>query len=125
MIEKKETLEKRFAESDEAIRTQVFSVLLNQPDGRKFLWWLLSQTNYGVNAFSNSDRDMAYMCGQQSVGAVVMEEIYRVAPENFGLMQMEAINEQRDRNNQLDAAPGNDDDGDRNYGYGYDSRYDY
>lgn len=66
--------------------------------GRRVLWRILRAARTGENGFAVQDPySTAYFCGQQSIGAWLLEEIWQVDPSAAMRMRLEAESAQRAR----------------------------
>lgn len=72
--------------------------LLQSACGRRVLWRILRAARTGENAFCvQNSHATAYVCGQQSIGAWLSEEIWRAEPSALARMRLESESAQRAR----------------------------
>lgn len=72
--------------------------LLQNVSARRVLWRILCAARNAENAFCVRDPySTAYICGQQSIGVWLMEEIWRADPGAFMRMRLESEAAQRAR----------------------------
>lgn len=92
-----EELKQRWAEEDRLeIESQILKNL-STPEGRKFLYYLLSLGKIGQNPFTPNALAMSFACGELNVGQRILADILSVAPDSWALMQKEANDEYRTR----------------------------
>ena len=61
------------------------------PEGREWLWDVLTMCRLYVNAFSSDPTVMAFNCGMQNVGQRLLADIIEAAPELYLAMQQEKM----------------------------------
>lgn len=91
----------RLHSADERVRTahleRAVRELTSTIHGRSFLWYLLQISSaYGINAYTSNPQDMAYNCGQQKVGQMILSLIQDLTPEGWIAMLQERL--ENDRN---------------------------
>lgn len=98
-----EELKQRWAEEDRLEIESQISRNLSTPEGRKFLYYLLSLGKIGQNPFTPNALAMSFACGELNVGQRILADILIVAPDAWALMQKEANDEYRTRQQLLAA----------------------
>lgn len=78
-----------------------YTALLNSPRGRKFLYYLLGITGIGKNPFTANALTMSFTCGELNIGQRILADILSTQPEGWLLMQREANDEYRTRQQSL------------------------
>lgn len=66
---------------------------LNDPFGRKYLWWLLEITRITVNPHSGNALQTSFNCGEMNIGQQILAHIIEVDPAGYVRMQQENANE--------------------------------
>lgn len=97
-----EELKQKWMEEDAAVVEMVYKELLSGPDGRKFLFHLLSITKLMNNPFTPNALSMSFACGEMNVGQRILADILRVSPDGWTLMQKEANDVYRTRQQSLE-----------------------
>lgn len=92
-----EELKQRWADEDRLEIESQISRNLATPEGRKFLYYLLSLGKIGQNPFTPNALAMSFACGELNVGQRILADILSVAPDAWALMQKEANDEYRTR----------------------------
>lgn len=64
--------------------------LMADQSGRRFVWWLLTQTHVYATSFRQSG-EMAFLEGERNIGLKLINEIRQVCPEQNLTMEREAI----------------------------------
>jgi hypothetical protein len=77
---------------DDITRDSVLKGLMDIPEGRNWLWWMLGQTNVFHAVFSQNAMTMAHKEGARNVGLMLLAEIMRVAPDQY----VQMLKERRD-----------------------------
>lgn len=75
-------------------RDLLLTELLDRPDGREFIWWLLQIGKYGAQPFAIEPTVMAFACGELNVGQQIFAAVIEASPGGFLRMQQE-INDAR------------------------------
>lgn len=65
------------------------SAMMEQREGRDWMWWLLGQTGIYQSSFSNSALVMAHKEGARNLGLTVTAELVRVCAPQYMLMMQE------------------------------------
>lgn len=68
--------------------------VLNRPDGREFIWWLLQIGKFGTQPFATDSNLTAFGCGELNVGQQIFAAVIEADPAGFLRMQQE-INDAR------------------------------
>lgn len=74
---------KKEAERAEEQRLEDLHWLMDQPQGRRFVWWLLSTARVHQSSFNPEALWMAHNEGRRSVGTQVMQEITQHEPAQY------------------------------------------
>lgn len=73
-------------------RDKVVNQLLSTPEGREYIWWILSITNVHTNPFSNNALSTSFACGEMNIGQRVLAHILEVNPAGYVQMMKEKLN---------------------------------
>lgn len=73
-------------------RDSVVTVLLNDPKGREYLWWLLSITRVNSNPYTANALATSFACGEQNIGQQILAHILEVNPAGYVQMLKEKLN---------------------------------
>lgn len=77
----------------QGVQDEMLRALMDLPQGRKFMWWLLEQCNTFGSAFG-PDTHLSYLAGgRQEVGKLLFAEIMRVCPDRYLAMVKEKEND--------------------------------
>lgn len=88
---------------------QAITALLSTAVGRRYLRRLLLFGKVGQQPFTPNALTMSFQCGELNVGQQILADILAVNPDGYVLMQKEANDEYRTREQALrDAAGGAD-----------------
>ena len=72
--------------------------LLQHPNGRRYLYWLLDITGaIGISPFTKDSLLTAFNCGEQNVGLQIMAHVIEVSPEGFTSMLTERAQERQEQ----------------------------
>lgn len=96
-----EELKTRWAEEDRLEIENVYQDLLSAARGRKFLFYLLGVARVGQQPFAPNALQMSFNCGELNVGQKLLSDILSAQPEGWILMQKEANDAYRTRDNAL------------------------
>lgn len=96
-----ETLKRRWLKEDEFAIDSALSESLANPQGRKFLWWLLTIGKIGAQPYSGNALNTAFACGELNVGQRILDRIISVSPEGYVRMMQESENERKERDQEL------------------------
>lgn len=78
---------------EQSARRQLFlQGALSMPEGREFLYWLLSITSLRANPYTRNALDTAFNCGQMNVGQRIEEAIITASPDFYLTMLKEQEN---------------------------------
>ena len=73
-------------EQEETLRTEQyeedFRWLMERPQGRRFVWALLSKTGTFSNPFTGDSRTF-FRCGEMNVGQRLLADIMNICPEHY------------------------------------------
>jgi hypothetical protein len=98
-----ENLKRRWQKEDELKIDSAVSKAIVDPEGRKFLWWLLEIGRIGMTPYANNALNTAFNCGELNVGQRILDRIISVSPEGYLTMMKENGDEVRERNKILDS----------------------
>jgi hypothetical protein len=101
----KEKLKRRWQKEDELRIDSALSKVMADPEGRKFLWWLLEIGRIGMQPFSGNALNTAFTCGELNVGQKILDRIITVSAEGYVLMMKESQSEFNERSKQLSDDP--------------------
>lgn len=104
MLSEVERIKGRWEKADEAEITSAINALLQAPNGRRFLWWLLAVGKIGNQPFSSDPNVTAFNCGELNVGNQIMARLQEANPDGYTSMMKEMLNEHASRNAELGAA---------------------
>lgn len=74
-------------EIDEAARA-----MLSTYRGRKYLWWLLKISKFGLQPFSGNALTTSFYCGELNVGQQIVAHLTKVDPQGYIKMLQEQEN---------------------------------
>jgi hypothetical protein len=74
-----------------------FKWFMGHKQGRRIMWWLLSQSQVFRNAWRASTNEMSFVTGNQNVGQMLLTEIFAIAPDSFNTMMKEAHDDAKRR----------------------------
>jgi hypothetical protein len=97
-----ESLKRRWEREDNFKIDSAVSKSIVDPEGRKFLWWLLEIGRVGLQPYANNALNTAFNCGEMNVGQRILDRIISVAPEGYLQMMKENNDEVRERTAELD-----------------------
>lgn len=69
--------------------------VLSSPEGRRFVWRILSAAGIFRSSFAPDDRGTSFREGQRDIGLMVLEDVMLRKPERFVQMQQEHVAEQK------------------------------
>ena len=69
---------------DETLR-----LIMSQPNGRQFVWELLSRTKVFQSCFSTRALEMAFHEGERNIGLALLADLMRVCPGQYTTMAQE------------------------------------
>ena len=70
--------------------------LLQSPDGRSFLWWLLDIGRLDTTPFTSNALTTAFACGEQNIGLQVKAQLITTDPEGFLNLLKEKAHDRHD-----------------------------
>lgn len=73
--------------------------VLDLPQGRKFLWWLLGKTGLYRTSFTGNSATF-YNEGRRDIGIAILNEILTVDPEAYIRMQAENLRAKTKKNDE-------------------------
>ena len=104
MLSEVEKLKRRWEREDNAEIEVAVNALLQVPNGRRFLWWLLAVGKIGNQPFSPEASITAFNCGELNVGNQIMGRLMEVNPDGYTAMMKDMLNDRNSRDRELDAA---------------------
>ena len=69
--------------------------MAKSPEGRRFLWKIMSDSGIFLNGMSLEVGNMAFEKGRRSIGLSVLHTIFDAKPSLFGQMQEEHASEHK------------------------------
>jgi hypothetical protein len=93
---------------EKAIRDKLIADLLNRPDGRSFIWWLLTIGKFSTQPFAADPNITAFSCGELNVGQQIFAAVIEADPAGFLRMQQEINNARSDPEPDPDASSDGD-----------------
>lgn len=82
---RKEEFRKRRAERDRSDLKKV----LEMPEGRRFLWKLMSGSRVFSSIFTNNALEMSFREGRRTIGLEILQQITNASPDALTRMQKE------------------------------------
>jgi len=76
---------------------QDFKWLMAHKQGRRLMWWLLSEAGVFRNPWRPSANEMSFAAGAMNQGQMLLSEIFSHAPESFTIMQKESNDDAKRR----------------------------
>lgn len=104
IAKKRERILKGFEREDTTQIESAIEALLQAPNGRKFLWWLLELGGFGRNPFTNNALSTSFNCGELNVSQKILARIVEVNPAGYAQMVTEKEDERERRDTILGAA---------------------
>lgn len=101
-----ERLKRRWQKEDELAIESAVNQAISDPQGRKFLWWLLEIGKIGMQPYAGNALNTAFACGELNVGQRILDRIISVSPEGYLTMMKENENERKERDALLDQERG-------------------
>lgn len=90
--------EQREEEDRQKIRRKLdFQKILKTPEGRRTMWWLLSNCGVFRNSFSANSNQTAYNEGRRDVGLMLLGEVNKADRTVYAQMQNEHWSEKEKR----------------------------
>lgn len=71
---------------------------LNTPEGRAWMFWLLSETHVFRTSFDGQSLRLAFNEGERNIGLKLWADIQDVAPDLFTVMCQEAKKQEEENN---------------------------
>lgn len=84
-----EQREERFVQMLERARDSNFAWIMNHPEGRAFMWWILEQSEFMESSFDTNALEMARKTGLKEFGQMLFKMINRTCPELYVTMATE------------------------------------
>jgi hypothetical protein len=97
-----EKLKRRWEREDEDRINSAISKALEDAEGRKFLWWLLTIGRIGMQPYTGNALSTAFSCGELNIGQQILDRIISNFPEGYVVMMKERNDEFNERNKQLE-----------------------
>lgn len=88
-MKKEQRIRNRHIKEDENYETQALANILKDFQGRRFLWWLLSETGIARNPFAGNALNMAHETGKMAIGQIVLDRIMNLDATAYGRMLVE------------------------------------
>jgi hypothetical protein len=79
---------------------QDFKWFVGHKQGRRLMWWLLSQAGVFRNPWRPSANEMSFIAGNMNQGQMLLTELLSIAPESFTVMMKEANDDAKRRSGQ-------------------------
>jgi len=96
--EEKERAEQKQREAQKE-REKVVKSVMSTPEGRKFVWGLLAETELFHGGYVADPNRLQWLCGRRDLGLKYFDEVNSVCPELFQLAQEENKPETDEVNN--------------------------
>ena len=80
---------------------QDICALMCSAQGRRFAWWVLEMSGVYHSSYRDNPQAMAYAEGKRAFGNQFLDWLSTVAPQEFLLMQQEALYERHERRQRL------------------------
>jgi hypothetical protein len=77
-----------------------FKWFMGHKQGRRIMWWVLSQSQVFRNAWRPSANEMSFVVGNQNIGQMLLAEITAIVPDQFNTMMKEANDDAKRRTGQ-------------------------
>lgn len=82
---------KRAEKDAERAAALVTKAVMQLPEGRRFVWWLLDRCSTFESVMRDGPESVLYHAGRQDVGHLLMGHVIATDPDAYLLMQREAI----------------------------------
>jgi len=96
-----EELKQRWEKEDRLEIERQYLDLLSTSTGRKFLFYQLGLCKINQNPFTPNALSMSFACGEMNIGQRILFDILSVAPDMWAVMQKEANDVYRTREQSL------------------------
>ena len=73
-------------------RDDFLKAVMNTPEGRSWIWDMLSICGVYQNPFTPDAAATAFRCGEMNIGQQLLADVVRAAPDLYITMQKEASN---------------------------------
>ena len=95
----KEAIEKRTTKIRSEEERQVLELgrLLNMYEGRAYIWRIMSECGIFSNSYAGDVNDTLFNEGRRKIGLVMLTEVLTHFPKAFTLMQTEATQRNKER----------------------------
>jgi len=77
-----------------------FKWLMQHKQGRRIMWWLISQAGVFRNPWRPSANEMSFVAGNMNQGQLLLTEIFTIVPDSFTTMMKEANDDAKRRSGQ-------------------------
>lgn len=94
-------LQKKHAAQERNFQNDGLAATLETYNGRRFVWWLLSEGGMFRDPFNGHALDTAHACGRASVSRDLLNRVLEVNPEAYIQMMKENEAVERDRAREL------------------------
>jgi hypothetical protein len=81
--------------------------VMSYPQGRRYIWRELGRNGLHSQTYSPNNSDHCFKAGQRNAALVLLADLMRVTPDDYLLMQAEAI--ELDKRNNIEEENTNDD----------------
>jgi hypothetical protein len=71
-------------------RSDLMAAIVSMPEGRKWIWELLTELGVFSNPFSADGLVMAFKCGEQNVGQRIFADVLEASPDAYLTMVKES-----------------------------------
>jgi hypothetical protein len=85
-------LEQRHTETVRNLEAEGLRNLLSTPQGRAFMWWMLSTAGVFSNPYTSNALQTAFNCGNMNYGQILLARIMEEQPGQYLLMTEENAN---------------------------------
>ena len=75
-------------------------VIISTPEGRRFLWKIISEAGVFRTSFSLDENQMAYQEGRRSIGLNILYDLLDASPSTYMQMQNEYASEMKREENE-------------------------
>lgn len=100
-MERNDDAHRREAERQLEQIEQDIRALMDSVQGRRFAWWVLEISGVYHSSYRDNPQAMAYAEGKRAFGNQFLDWLSTVAPQEFLLMQQEALYERHERRQRL------------------------
>lgn len=87
---------RKMAKASEADQDNMILAIMGMPQGRKWVWEILTRCKVFQTTFDRNGLVMAFQTGEQNIGQSILADIMRVCPEQYLTMTQEQNSGRRD-----------------------------